>query len=394
MEKRVSVVATNKTTKVRKELHIHHDIAFSILSKLSIKSLKRFECVCKSWSLLSDNHYFMRTYRESLFTKYHSYYDDACVLLHPLYNSYHNHRFGLYPLYDERFVSNVKIDKPYCDCGFSILGSGSVHGIFCLSFIYEKDIILWNPCTKEFKLIPRGINHRKCYQNGYLNWGFGYDSVDDDYKVTCIYQPPVEDEEVYCEPLVCEIYSLRNNFWKKFDVDKKHSLNFWSNEQVYINGLSHRVCKVATHKCNESYVLSFDWHREVFTTTPIPFDIEDIIDFLNGWRHLVLLNGSTALILNSTRTSTFHIYILGEFGVKESWTKIFTIESFPNLKYPIGMGKRSDMLLKKKDGGLVWFDLVTQKITDLNITTKNVSCNILIHKENPISLVAYQGKSI
>ncbi|XP_050876950.1 F-box protein CPR1-like [Lathyrus oleraceus] len=382
---------TVNTTKVRKQLHVHHDIAFSILSKLSLKPLKRFECVCKSWSLLSDNPCFMTTYRKNLFTKYHCSYDGATVLLHPLFNSYHSHRFELYPLYDERFAT---MDRPYCDCGFSILGSGSIHGIFCLSFIYQKDIILWNPSTKEFKLIPPGIHRRKSYQKGYINWGFGYDSVKDDYKVICIYRPPLEDEEMYCEPLVSEIYSLRNNSWKKFDVDIEHSLSFWSHEQVYINGMSHRVCKIETSTRNESYVLSFDWHREVFTTTVIPFGIDDILEFLNGWRHLVLLNGCIALILNFTKTSTFEIFILGELGVKESWIKIFTIESFLNLEHPIGMGKKSDILLKKTDGRLVRFDLITQKITDLNLTTNNFCCIALIHKENPISLIAYEGKSI
>lgn len=39
--------------------HIHDDIAFSILSKLPLKSLKRFEYVRKSWSQLLENPQFM-----------------------------------------------------------------------------------------------------------------------------------------------------------------------------------------------------------------------------------------------------------------------------------------------------------------------------------------------
>ncbi|CAK8565814.1 unnamed protein product [Lathyrus sativus] len=393
MEKRVAVIATKKTSKVRKQLHIHHDIAFSILSKLSIKPLKRFECVCKSWSFLSANPYFMSNYRNSFLTKYHSYYDDASFLPMQRFSIFHNQRFELHSLYEERFASNVKIDWPYLDCFPRIVGCGCVRGILCFSIMIQNDIILCNPSTKDYKAIPPGRNHYECYRRGYSNSGFGYDCVEDDYKVMCIYNlqnEPIED--LHFDLFIWEIFSLRNNSWKKLDVDIKYNPNFWSEEQLYIDGFSHRVCQIEEYGY-KTYVLSFDWHREVFTTTLIPFDIDDILDFLFRWTNLVLLNGSIALILNYTRTSTFHIFILGELGVKESWTKLCTLEHLPYLELPIGMGKKSDMLFRKKNGGVVWFDLITQKTTDLSINIK--ACfNIVIHKKNPISLLAYVGKSI
>jgi molecular chaperone HtpG len=42
--------------------HIPDDVAFSILLKLPLKSLKLFEFACKSWSMLFENHYFMSVY--------------------------------------------------------------------------------------------------------------------------------------------------------------------------------------------------------------------------------------------------------------------------------------------------------------------------------------------
>ncbi|CAK8565822.1 unnamed protein product [Lathyrus sativus] len=393
MEKHVTVIATKKTSKVRKQLHIHHDIAFSILSKLSIKPLKRFECVCKSWSFLSDNPYFMSHYRNSFLTKYHSYYDDASFLPLQRFPIFHNQRFELHSLYEERFPSNVKIDWPYLHCFPRMVGCGSVHGILCFSIVTQNDIILCNPSTKDYKAIPLDRNHHECYRRGYSNSGFGYDCVEDDYKVMCIYHLDNEPmEDLYLDPFIWEIFSLKNNSWKKLDVDIKCNPTFWNDEQLYIDGFSHRVCQIEEYDY-KTYVLSFDWHREVFTTTLIPFNIEDILDFLYHWINLVLLNGSIALILNYTSTSTFHIFILGELGVKESWTKLCTLEHLPYLEHPIGMGKKSDMLFRKKDGGLVCFDLITQKTTDLSITNKACS-NIVIHKQNPISLLAYVGKSI
>jgi hypothetical protein len=41
-------VAVRTSNQVRN--YLHHDIVICILSKLPLKSFKRFECVCKSWA--------------------------------------------------------------------------------------------------------------------------------------------------------------------------------------------------------------------------------------------------------------------------------------------------------------------------------------------------------
>jgi hypothetical protein len=147
------------------------------------------------------------------------------------------------------------------------------------------------------------------------------------------------------------------------------------------------MCKSKTH--NERYLLSFDWSNEVFITTPIPSDMnDDMNDYRLVWSRLLLLNGSIALILKHKETATFHISILGELGVKESWTKIFIVGPLPSLEQLVGMGKKGDMFFKKKDGELVWFDLNTHIIKDLGVFTHSYYCKVVIHKEN---LLSFEG---
>jgi hypothetical protein len=55
--------------------YIPDEVAFSILSKLSIKSLKRFGCVSKSWSILFENTHFMTMYSKH-FISHHGSDDD------------------------------------------------------------------------------------------------------------------------------------------------------------------------------------------------------------------------------------------------------------------------------------------------------------------------------
>jgi hypothetical protein len=61
-----------------------------------------------------------------------------------------------------------------------------------------------------------------------------------------------------------------------------------------------------------------------------------------------MLNGSIASISWYLHTSTFHISVLGELGVKESWTKLFVVGPLPYIAYPIGDGKNGHIFFRKK----------------------------------------------
>jgi molecular chaperone HtpG len=97
-------------------------------------------------------------YRNYFLTKDHSYYDDTSLLLHQTLN-YFDKEYELYVVSGERFGNRVKLDWPNLfsryNFGFNILGSGSVREIFCLLQTLQGTIILWNPYTKEVKVIPK-----------------------------------------------------------------------------------------------------------------------------------------------------------------------------------------------------------------------------------------------
>lgn len=216
---------------------------------------------------------------------------------------------------------------------------------------------MWNPSTKEFKLIPPSPYSSGPYWEAWADReAFGYDRVKDDYKLLRHLRfSQMSDcdldvlpwEDISFDSLIWEVYSLRNNSWKKLDVDMDQEAMDY--KQLYLDGLSHWMCK-RRETNNEAYLLSFDWGNEVFLTTPTPSYMDDIFDIRYVLTHLVLLNGSIALILNYTDTSKFHISILGELDVKESWTKIFIVGPLPCLEYLIiGAGKKGEVLVAKKD---------------------------------------------
>jgi molecular chaperone HtpG len=145
-------MASSSAYSISSSNFIHDDIAFSILSKLPIKSLKRFECVRKSWSHLTEEDEdspFMTMYRKNILLS-QPYDGDTSLLVNmcPQLETFHS-------LSGERFANRVSFNTPIqSDCEAPrIIGFGSVNGILCLKY-GETRISLWNPTTDEFKVIP------------------------------------------------------------------------------------------------------------------------------------------------------------------------------------------------------------------------------------------------
>jgi len=125
----------------------------------------------------------------------------------------------------------------------------------------------------------------------------------------------------------------------------------------------------------------FDMSNVVLFTTHIPSDIDDSVDEGCSWRHLTLLNGSIVLITyHAHMVATFNISILGEFRVKESWTKLFSVE-FSYVEQPFGM-ENGKLFFIRKDGELALFDLSTCIIEELGIKGETFGCRIVVYREN------------
>ncbi|XP_039690070.1 F-box only protein 8 [Medicago truncatula] len=327
--------------------YIHEDIAFSILLKLPIKSLKRFECVRKLWSHLTEDEDspFMTMYSNNLLLS-QPYDGDTSLLINmcPRLERFHS-------LSGERFANRVSLINPIqSDCeALQIIGFGSVNGILCLQY-GETRISLWNPTTNEFKVIPPAgtrlphIVHKfksKLVDPFYIQTtihGFGYDSVADDYKLICLqsFEPYYfyNDKQRMKQSLLLQhkslqpfwmIYSLTSNSWKKLYVNMPRSsptfqLEYYhGNHRLYMDGVCHWLSLPTSGAC----MVSFDLNNETFFVTPIPSYILRVRR--RAWQQLMVVNHSIALVsLPYHNTQTYHISIWGEVGVKESWIKLFT----------------------------------------------------------------------
>ncbi|XP_050891064.1 F-box only protein 8 [Lathyrus oleraceus] len=171
--------------------YIDDDVAFHVLSKLPVKSLKRFGCVRKSWSILFENSHFINMLRNHFIS--HSNSDDHRTYLLIFKRDCADRYHPELHLLDSRI--KLTLPPPFQEDDFylNILGKTSVSGVFCIG---TKDVrgdsnkvkyVLWNPAIEEFVVIPPSPDElvpkhpRLGVFHGFH--GFGYDQVRDDFKM-------------------------------------------------------------------------------------------------------------------------------------------------------------------------------------------------------------------
>ncbi|KAK6645716.1 hypothetical protein PHAVU_L001689 [Phaseolus vulgaris] len=375
--------------------HLPDDLAFSILFKLPLKSLKRYGCLNKSWALLLENSNFMELFRINFISNQHSYYDDTSHLLclDQLDKS------SLFSLSGRSFQNMEKVNwsKGHCSRYF-ILGSSSINGILCLYPPNSGTMYLWNPSSGEFKIIPPSpIEYvPDSMDPNFYYHGFGYDCARDDYKVIrnlilfpsvhIEHEPDYEEWDIHGS---WEIYSLRSNSWRKPKSDIY--IYPWCEEihKFYLEGMCHWLgnWRESYDDITKKNLVSFNLSNEEWFITPlppldIPLEIYDNFNINLVESHLFLLNGSIALISNYYETTTFSISILAEIGKKETWTKLVTLGPLPYLPRPIGIGNMSNILFRTTDGKLAWLDLRTHLVEKLDVNAHRMICQLIVYKEN------------
>lgn len=140
--------------------HIPYDLTFFILSKLPSKSLKKFGCVHKLWTLVFQNLYFMSMFHNNFISNNHSYCDVLSLLRRPTMSSIlSGFNSSLFSLSGERF--KIALSKQTGQIHFKrmtllflLRGLLVLLEFFVDLFQVPNKIVLWNLTTGDFKVIP------------------------------------------------------------------------------------------------------------------------------------------------------------------------------------------------------------------------------------------------
>nr|XP_016514827.1 PREDICTED: F-box/kelch-repeat protein At3g06240-like [Nicotiana tabacum] len=115
----------------------------------------------------------------------------------------------------DAFDLDIPMKTP--DNSFDIVGS--VNGLICLS-IGVNCLVLWNPSTRKFKHVPDIMNMPALDFECRSMYGFGYDEVNDDYKVVAVFSKMTS--------ACVSMYSLKNDSWRRLDdIQGPVAYNCW-----------------------------------------------------------------------------------------------------------------------------------------------------------------------
>ncbi|EOY19949.1 F-box and associated interaction domains-containing protein [Theobroma cacao] len=248
-------------------------LVMEILLRLPVKSLIRFKCVCKSWCFSFQTPYFITNHKNDN--------------LNLLFKDFKISRFSLLSAEtkikrhggpDVEFNLKVKenIHMPVSICNSSrsrLTVSGVCNGLLCLQDGYR--ITLWNPSTREVKLLPKStISLPPSVESTYFHcMGFEFDPKSDDYKVLVNVINRVHDEEriisfKYINQI--HLYSLSTDSWKEIPHPKVLFYGLHHLFITYINGICHYIngiCHWPAFGDSGDLILSFDMAEEVFSTS-------------------------------------------------------------------------------------------------------------------------------
>ncbi|XP_026420419.1 F-box/kelch-repeat protein At3g06240-like [Papaver somniferum] len=315
------------------------EIIKEIHSRLPPKSLLKFRCVSKLWSVLYNNpkliemmqinFNIMIVYDDNM---YHTDSESLSSLLDGMERihcpdpefEYGNNRSS--SLLDG--MEQIHCPDPDFEYGYSITGFvGCCNGLFCL-LIHNRggiDYCLWNPSTGDCKRIPSPPDQFDYSLHGYSaikGYGFGYDSKSDDYKFVCI------TTDFNCNLSAVQIYSLKSDSWKQV----KRNLNIpWLlplrtdlQYAVFCNGALHWQTSSSSKE-----LIALGMTDELIGGISPP-ENSNFDEDPDDTTRIGMLDGCLSMLYSST-TLGIEVWLMKDYGEKESWTKIYSIPKLTSL---------------------------------------------------------------
>jgi F-box interacting protein len=348
--------------------HLPDDIVLNILARLPVKSVLRMRCICQSWCSSITTPNFISTHTLVNNNK------DHCYIIHNLWTTRDSRVAFDCHTFDRISEFGIPHDFP-SECVIV----GSCNGILCVAgcgSVSTDDVIyLWNPSIRKFKQLPNTCLGKLSD----VKLGFAYHSENNDYKVVRISCSPFST--LWPLPEI-EVYTLSSDSWRRLGISLRNNVMFYCDLFLFslplVNGAWHWMVNILEekekHKRREEVIVSFDVNSETFRELAMP---DDYINADCCLTSLTLFKGKLAFITfgrseQSGFRNSFYIWVMMEYGVLESWNKVF-VGPLERLSFYVAITEYGSLLLRraidlvKEDFELVLVDIETLHEKDPDI---------------------------
>ncbi|KAL0008037.1 hypothetical protein SO802_009539 [Lithocarpus litseifolius] len=210
--------------RLRKNIVPDDIVLNNILTRVPVKSLMRFRCVCKSWDSSITTPNFISTHLNNNKNRGPHHDNNASgYVIHVPWHPFSSNRLTGIP-------SDFGLVKIVGSCNGLLRLTGFNPSNYKYSCPYPSiNIYLWNPCIRKFKKLPDTcLGQLRC-----VKLGFAYHSENNDYEVVRISLSPLSEHEI-------EVYTLSSDSWRRtetimaFDVnsEKLRKLELLDNSMI------------------------------------------------------------------------------------------------------------------------------------------------------------------
>ncbi|XP_059436434.1 F-box protein CPR1-like [Corylus avellana] len=357
------------------------ELITEILSLLLVKPLMRFQCVSKAWFVTINDPDFIKMHlNRSIET------NRERALIADANNGILPHSYYLVNFSDnKRFSEPMEICPPFNHPTTRFIKIvGHCNGLICLHICpfccsnieernkYPNEIVIWNPLIRKYKKLPfKPIENPDDYE---LKLAFGYDQINDDYKVVRILKPLLASVSEVCH----HVYSLRGNSWRKVE-DKwpRKDLYLNMNLSASLNGALHWVA--GRRRGLTSAIIAFDLSTEKFRVHALPIEI----NFLEYNTHLVVLGGCLC-VWEANCQQFFDVWVMKEYGVAASnWTLLYRLpqgsQQTPSYAMPVALSNNGkEVLMHEYSGKLYWYNIKKKRSRIVEIQKSIEKCDLNI----------------
>ncbi|PQM37089.1 F-box protein [Prunus yedoensis var. nudiflora] len=195
--------------------------------------------------------------------------------------------------------------KPNVQSSRGIHIVGSCNGFLCHELLSEvsNQLYISNPVTGESLTLPEPTNPCRTSPGKY---GFGFSPISNVYKVVRIMSPIKGSEEQ------AMVLNVGSGIWR----DIGGSVNSFgiTDDGIYLNGFLHWIGRRRSE--GSLLICAFDIESEHFRELPLP---PCSLDLKKTRVQLGVLKGWLCLIISSR--VKINVWVMKDYGVKESWTK-------------------------------------------------------------------------
>ncbi|XP_024634621.1 F-box/kelch-repeat protein At3g23880 [Medicago truncatula] len=191
------------------------ELVAEILCRLPVKLLLQLRCLSKSFNTLISDPNFAKKHLRLSITRRNlilTYFDDtydmkSTLIFYRLHSIFH----PLRSIFNSVTVKPTQLHYPFDPLYNNIVGS--CNGILCLdkkdsNIVKQSNVILWNPSIRKSKILPSFKIQGEC---GFVKYGFGYDHVNDVYKVVAVFSYYCGNEGFKTQGMV---HTLGTNSWR------------------------------------------------------------------------------------------------------------------------------------------------------------------------------------